>query len=555
LVEITGSPRAVKTREGKVSIEFYDQGSNKITDVDPLSIVSAEYGEHPADKALRLASEYGLTIGPALEGKLHDPDKRDELCQQVTFSYMSGKESTGVAAEVTPDGAFVTIAKSIPPEWRPPTPDYLTPLFFVIHPENVASSSTASVERLASLAREMEEKRVDIDSPLDASSPEEEQEMVKLRGACLTAYEEVFEAAQSSSGYTQLLEAVGYVFDFSVYGSTSRERVEGVLHQPTGRKSLYSASWKAARLKQLGVGLDAGDKMIREVSRVHGVTYFTTFESYIDSPSGRFYKVTKRGQLRNLYTAPGRMLLAMINPNNPKKLLVSAEGYEDARFHSLFETDLDNPSAWQVIHFPGTPRGGRDEIYALQGCYSADGGTAYMVGYGFVDEGGGIRALNLTDYSEAKVILPWDHMMDWVPLSANVRGEFPFSQPIPTPTPTPSPTPPVSPTPTPTPASVAYLPFVAMRHPKPLWLATTGKEIEVADPAMSINQARFTGENMNVAIVDQKRCGKVFGFNPIVRQCEEGVGGKTAVYCEASLGYRYHLEGRPTMICRVDIPS
>lgn len=352
--EITGVPSGLTIIEGKLKFIFIDPEQKKQIFVDPLGIASETYGEHPAEKTLRIAREFGILVEPELKQKLCDFNDRDYFFQLQTVDYLAGSVVTGIVTEVGPDGSISLLPDQIPFELQPPNEEYLTPSLLTINPE--------------------------------------------------------------TPGYS--LVDIGLYFDSSLLGSSISERVKNLFYFVENlSRSLYSDKWFVQQLKECGLNLEGNDRLFSEFKIVDNDVYFSTHEDYPDSPFGHFYKLTEQGNLIKLFETPGRIFLAAVNPQNKNEIFVSAEGYDrsDPRFQSLFKVDLSKADEYEVVEFPGESREGFGELYASDGYYLPNQDGMYLQRYGFEDEGGGIWLIKFhpTGDHEVEQILAWDHLLQW----------------------------------------------------------------------------------------------------------------------------------------------
>ena len=112
------------------------------------------------------------------------------------------------------------------------------------------------------------------------------------------------------------------------------------------------------------------------------------------------------GSAKEIYIAPGIVLMAMPLPSDDNYWLMSAEGWKspddgrqaDPRWPTVYLVNLQDPEEYHKVQypiqqFPDAPEAG---LYGVSPRLSADGRFLLNTLYGFEDEGGGIRVSDLS---------------------------------------------------------------------------------------------------------------------------------------------------------------
>jgi hypothetical protein len=115
LEEVQGIPDLIVEWQGKVKVRLKQAQQPQYLDL--LALESELLGEHPSHKILRLRA-MGIPIADDLERKLRSSSSAHRLFHTLDFEYLPGKETTGVIAEVFPDGTFLVIPFGVPTEWQ-----------------------------------------------------------------------------------------------------------------------------------------------------------------------------------------------------------------------------------------------------------------------------------------------------------------------------------------------------------------------------------------------------------------------------------------------------
>jgi len=445
-VNIEGSPEIITSFKGRVVVGFTTEDGRTIY-VNPLAIRSKTWGEHPAKKLLRLKEEYGLSIGRVLESILKNSLLRNFIFRSVTFEYRPGMILSGVVAEINIDGSFLVIPSYIPPDWKAVKSGNLEPSFFSV-----------------------------IFNPEDTN-----HQMIHSRTL--------------------------YQVDYDLMGVTLFEKMYTLLTNHKGANR-NSNRWLVEQLRQLGLNLESDINSISRYRVSGGDAYFTVSNGFTDSTKGIFYKLTPDDELVEIFRTPGRFLMLGFDPLNPTRLLVSAEGYDrsDTRYQSIFEVDLET-SNWQVVEFP-IPTD--FELYGGQTYFFAQDGILMVKRYGFIWEGGGVWIIDPSDpnYGPKKMLLAWDHFLNWIVFPTEDSRVFIF--------------------------------------------AFTAKEVE-DHFAMTINQAEILLDGENTTITQTQRIALLRGWNPQPIYIQSIGEGRYLMYVDSKFDYNSYLEGRPSAIYVVEI--
>ena len=113
-VDPEGEPDLVLEVERKVKLRLRKGDQTRYLDL--LALESGLLGEHPVHKVFRLQA-MGVPLDDGLAEKLKPGRFADNLFHSVTFQYLQNKETSGVVAEVFPDGTFLAIPFDLPSEW------------------------------------------------------------------------------------------------------------------------------------------------------------------------------------------------------------------------------------------------------------------------------------------------------------------------------------------------------------------------------------------------------------------------------------------------------
>lgn len=312
----------------------------------------------------------------------------------------------------------------------------------------------------------------------------------------------------------------GFQFNPSVYGNTVKQKIEGILCAKTSI-TLHSSKWRAERLRQIGVPLGDDDLMVisdddNVTTSVKGFTFFATYDRYPKASFGRLFKVTQNGNVTQIYEGPGRLMLAMVNPDAINELLLSQEGFsgsDSIRFQSMFKKDL-NDGTEAIVDFPGTSREGRPELYARDGKY-IEGRGMIINRYGFRDEGSGLW--HIDQDGELRHLLSWDHIKSWTAPIVQEHNKL-------------------------------LLPAIDLPTP----IVFTAKEVE-DNFAMTINVGHLKDNAGKIELTQIKRVGKCVGWNPQIRDSQSTSDGKYKVQVEVPYNLEGYVSDSPQVVYEVEI--
>ncbi len=326
LQPVRGEPDRIVSWRGKVRVRLTNGGQYQY--LDPLSLNSGLIGEHPAQRVLRL-HESGVALDVELGDALRSASPPDHLFHSLTFQYLPGKETGGIVSEVFQDGTFLVIVPEIPAEWRSGHPDVASPTHLHVNPRAL------SVGR-SELAREFEEEI------LSLSFEDQRYPPPPLARKQCGVYHESLAGAE----YAGLLDAIGYRFTlgYVVKDDTDAtapfgERLLAILRGGGGQDTSYfgyGRYWVADRLAELQVSW-MGDcdtaGAVRTYRRKDAAedSYYLVVRRSLEPEKTIRYRVLALdddGSAREIYVAPGIVLMAMPLPSDDNYWLMSAEGWK-----------------------------------------------------------------------------------------------------------------------------------------------------------------------------------------------------------------------------------
>ena len=380
-------------------------------------------------------------------------------------------------------------------EFRPPPPespkaDLASPTHFHVNPRALSAG-------VSSLAKQYEEEilALTFDDQRYPATP-------LARKQC-----GVYQESLQDPVYVRLLTSVGYRFDSDQPGADSNddsrpfgERVSQLLRGGVGEKFRYfgfESSWVAGILTGLDVSwleecdTSSGVRRYRS-SGADSDDFYTIVRRSLVKDKKQRHKVVKldaAGEGREIYTAPGVMLMALPLPWDDTRWMISSEGWPgpeegkpaDPRWQSVYIVDVNNPDAYEEVEYPISqyPEAPEEGLYGVSAALSSDSQDLFNTLYGFIDEGGGLWAVDLTDrdfYTNPDRfarIVDWDHLLSWVVLEEQTDG--------------------------PSPSKVIF---------------ATGKEVR-DDFAMTANLLRINDAGVDSTVVSKKKLLQMVGWNPV----------------------------------------
>ena len=121
----------------------------------------------------------------------------------------------------------------------------------------------------------------------------------------------------------------------------------------------------------------------------------------------KIFKLDAAGEGREIYTSPGVMLMALPLPWDDTRWMISSEGWPgpeegkraDPRWQSVYIVDVNNPDEYEEVEYPISqyPEAPEEGLYGVSAALSSDSQNLFNTLYGFIDEGGGLWAVDLTD--------------------------------------------------------------------------------------------------------------------------------------------------------------
>ena len=380
-------------------------------------------------------------------------------------------------------------------EFRPPPPespkaDLASPTHFHVNPRALSAG-------VSSLAKQYEEEILAL--PFDDQRYPATPLARKQCG--------VYQESLQDPVYVRLLTSVGYRFDSDQPGPDGNddsrpfgERVSQLLRGGVGEKFRYfgfESSWVAGILTGLDVSwleecdTSSGVRRYRS-SGADSDDFYTIVRRSLVKDKKQRHKVVKldaAGEGREIYTAPGVMLMALPLPWDDTRWMISSEGWPgpeegkpaDPRWQSVYIVDVNNPDAYEEVEYPISqyPEAPEEGLYGVSAALSSDSQDLFNTLYGFIDEGGGLWAVDLTDrdfYTNPDRfarIVDWDHLLSWVVVEEQTDG--------------------------PSPSKVIF---------------ATGKEVR-DDFAMTANLLRINDAGIDSTVVSKKRLLQMVGWNPV----------------------------------------
>ncbi len=440
LQQVRGEPDLIVSWRGKVKVRQNYEGQYQY--IDPLALKSGLIGEHPAQRVLRL-HDLGLALDAELEDLLRSPTPPGHLFHSMTFQYLPQKEANGVISDVFPDGTFLVIFPEAPNEWQSDHPNISSPTHLHVNPRALSVGQSG-------LAREFEEEI------LSLSFEDQRYPPPPLARKQCGVYHESLAGAE----YVGLLDAIGYRFTLGHVVEEDPEapapfgeRLLSVLRQGGGEDTSYFGHdryWLADRLAELQVSWmgecdTAGAVRIYQRKDSADDNYYLVVRRSLEPERTKRYRVVALdddGSAREVYIAPGIVLMAMPLPSDDNYWLMSAEGWKspdegepaDPRWQTVYVVNLRDPEEYHKVQYPISqfPEAPEAGLYGVSPRLSSDGRFLLNTLYGFKNEGGGIWVSDLAEddyYNRPENfvrIVAWDHTLSWMKLERENEGPSPY---------------------------------------------------------------------------------------------------------------------------------
>ena len=487
LVPVQGGPDLILEREGRIKIRLQQGAAESYLDL--LALEAELIGEHPVQKIYRLRA-MGIPVAEELYQKLQAADFPQQLFHRTELEYQRGKDSSGVIAEVFPDGTLLVILDDVPKEWRSGRESIASPTHVHVNPRALSVKDST-------LAQEYEEKILSL--PFDDQrypSPALAQQQCDV-------YQESLQGEQ----YRKILSSVGFRFspDHVIEDPTGGTlsfgaKLSSVIREGAGQGVRYfgmEQDWIADILRQLdapwiGPCDTAGGVRSYRLQDDDTDRYYLALRRSLEPDKKQRYKIIKLaddGSGQEIYTAPGIMLLALPVPWDENRWIMSTEGWTsaegdqpaDPRWQSVYLVNLQDPEDYRrvgypISQFPKAPEGG---LYWASAALDSDGRYLFNTLYGFKDEGGGLWVADLAEEDfHAKPdkfarIVEWDHMLSWMFLDQQTEEPAPYRS-----------------------------------------IFVTGKEV-ADDFAMTANLMRIKETGLESAVEYKERLLQMVGWNPV----------------------------------------
>ncbi len=440
LVPVQGDPDLILEREGRVTIRLQEGATESYLDL--LALEAELIGEHPVHKIYRLRA-MGIPVAEELDQKLQAADFPHQLFRHVEFEYQRGKDSRGVIAEVFPDGTFLVILDEVPKEWQSDRESVASPTHVHVNPRALSAKQSA-------LAQEYEREILSL--PFDDQrypSPALAQQQC-----------DVYQESLRGEEYREILSSVGFKFtpehvaEESADGSQSfGARLSSSLREGAGDGVRYfgmERHWIADVMRQqempwIGQCDTAGGVRRYRLEGEAADQYYLTLRRSLEPDKKRRYKIVQLaedGSGREIYTAPGIMLMALPVPWDQNQWIISSEGWTppegdkaaDPRWQAVYLVNLEDPEDYRkvgypIAQYPDAPEGG---LYGASAALASDGRYLFNTLYAFKDEGGGLWVADLAEQDfHAKPdkfarIVEWDHMLSWMFLDRETEDPAPY---------------------------------------------------------------------------------------------------------------------------------
>jgi hypothetical protein len=330
---------------------------------------------------------------------------------------------------------------------------------------------------------------------------------------------DVYQESLRGVEYREILSSVGYRFtpehvaqdpaqDPADGSQSFGARISSILREGAGQGVRYfgmERHWIADVLRQqeaswIGPCDTAGGVRRYRLEGEAADQYYLTLRRSLEPDKNQRYKIVKLaedGSGREIYTAPGIMLMALPVPWDENRWIISSEGWTppegdkpaDPRWQAVYLVNLEDPEDYRkvgypIAQYPDAPEGG---LYGASAALASDGRYLFNTLYGFKDEGGGLWVADLAEQDfharpdKFARIVEWDHMLSWMFLDREIEEEAQEE--------------------TGEPASYRSI-FV------------TGKEV-ADDFAMTANLMRIKQTGLESTVESKERLLQMVGWNPV----------------------------------------
>ena len=297
---------------------------------------------------------------------------------------------SGIVTDVFLDGTFLVIPDELPGEWQSNDERIASPTHLHINSRALSGGSSP-------LAREYELEIL--------SLPFEDQRYPPAplaRKQC-----DVYRESLATSDYLGLLESAGYGYtpehvlkSLETENGGFSQRIQALLWEGSGTDVQYfgfEGRWiaevfKTEEVSWLGDCDTAGGLRSYPGDDAGAGPHYLTVRRSLEPDKKQRYRILEvdnSGEAKELYTAPGIMLMALPLPFNHRSWLFSTEGWTqaegdqpaDPRWQAVYLVNLDNPDEYVKVRypiedFPRAPRG-----RPLRGVGAHEGRRGFSVQY------------------------------------------------------------------------------------------------------------------------------------------------------------------------------